>query len=1570
MASRDIQLIIRAKNEASRALNDVAAELRTLDIRQQGVKASGTQMSASVVDAARQLAQFEKVVGLTAAASDKAEASINRQRDAISATATELAAVQRQLASSRGAIGAAQTDIVDARLSGGDGQQQVAALQAAEQASRDLEAQEARLTRTLSAQQASLDSQERGFRELAATANTAQAALDTFGDETQRSSLRTAAAADSARDALQQQTTAAAEANRATSAKSFFDTEPDQSRATDASKTLLAAQLRAEEAADGTAQALRDQAAAAEEAARAASARSFFSQEPEIRAGITASKTLLAEQLRTADATERAADSQREFAAATEEASRAAKARAYFDTEPTGPVARASETIFADQLRAAEQQDAALKRLQDRVVPLAAVERRLAADTALANKAFEEQRIDAAQLKATLDGLEAEAEQARAAMSRGTRGDKALFGLRPYELTNLGYQVNDLVTQVASGTSPMQAFAQQGGQILQILPGIGAKLTSTFTNPYLLGAAAVIGTFTIALAQANEEAERLRKMEALLARAGVEAQTTAAELSAVAREIEAIGFEADEAQALISDFLLEGLNVAYLETFARAAKNTAIVTGEELPEAQRKLKEAFTGSYDAIAKLDDATGFFTQSERVLIREMFESGRAQDARRKAFLAYDNQMSDIADKSQGSWSKAVDALDASFARLLDRLGNTQPAKGVGRFFDNLLDDLATDVSRLEDLSKTALDREITRTQDRLNTGGLFGPNQVERIQLEERLTKLQERRAGLTRQQAKLEGELADEQSAAARKREGDELARIRRENELTNARTGAQRIALAGEEAYNAAVEEGHTRRVAAARREQAIEKARIEERKRAEDERKRAEQERRQREAKFAENIATQGRGQLLSTARGYMGRNEKNAGDRVVLQDLFKSAGLSIDPSVVAWCAALVNAVLAKNGLPTVDQTTPGSDLRARDFLAYGSEVAKPEPGDIVILKRGGNSAQGHVGFFTGFDKKGDVRVLGGNQSNKVSEATFRKEDVLGFRRAPSQGDVAEEQAKEDLKRLEQQREFNDQLDQENAERQRSIGFLREQAGLSGEALLDAQREQAVQETIAKAREKALKDDLDLSAERLAAIRATVEAEFDLANARERASASLDEASVLRQGLLDRLSIAEQIGDQSEIRQIEGDIAAIDKALSAAIDKAIAFYRTLGDNPEVRATIQGLENDLRNLDLDTRNRERTRVERPINEFQAQRNALIEQLQYYREIGQIAVAEQLEEQLRAVEQNLLSATDAAIQFWMAQGGPEAQAAILSLENLRNQVLAAQNEFIITAGQIENAFAGSFIDGFRTFAEVLSETRDPLDALAQGALQFAADFTRKLAEMGLEVLAFKLASQIGFGGVAEGLNGALGLGQATAAAAPLTAAGTTLNVAGSTLTAAGGMLTAAGGTVAAAGATLSAGSATATAAGATLTAAATLWTATALQIMAAAQMLIVANAAGGAGVFHGGGIAGSANRSRAVHSMWFAGAPRYHSGGVAGLKPNEVPTILERGEEVLTRSDPRHRWNIGSAEDSTRGAAQSLTQVLAIGEDQIANAMKSASGRRVILTTLEEERETVRTMLDG
>nr|WP_249804643.1 phage tail length tape measure family protein [Bradyrhizobium sp. 23] len=88
------------------------------------------------------------------------------------------------------------------------------------------------------------------------------------------------------------------------------------------------------------------------------------------------------------------------------------------------------------------------------------------------------------------------AEQVVAAKSSATA-----TGLAGYQMQNLGFQINDVVTGLASGQSPFTIAAQQGGQLFQILQAgeggirgsfgsIGAKITSWITPMRLAGASA------------------------------------------------------------------------------------------------------------------------------------------------------------------------------------------------------------------------------------------------------------------------------------------------------------------------------------------------------------------------------------------------------------------------------------------------------------------------------------------------------------------------------------------------------------------------------------------------------------------------------------------------------------------------------------------------------------------------------------------------------------------------------------------------------------------------------------------------------------------------------------------------------------------------------------------------------------------------------------------------------------------------------------------------------------------------------------------------------------------------
>lgn len=109
----------------------------------------------------------------------------------------------------------------------------------------------------------------------------------------------------------------------------------------------------------------------------------------------------------------------------------------------------------------------------------------------------------------------------------------------------------------------------------------------------------------------------------------------------------------------------------------------------------------------------------------------------------------------------------------------------------------------------------------------------------------------------------------------------------------------------------------------------------------------------------------------------------------------MYAAAGHSeVTSDEVPWCAAFVGSCLKEASLPNT------GSLMARSYLEYGSKLEAPKVGAIAIFKRGAPPS-GHVAFVTGWEG-GKIRVLGGNQGDKVCEASYRESDVLGYRWPP----------------------------------------------------------------------------------------------------------------------------------------------------------------------------------------------------------------------------------------------------------------------------------------------------------------------------------------------------------------------------------------------------------------------------------------------------------------------------------------------------------------------------------------------------------------------------------------
>lgn len=131
--------------------------------------------------------------------------------------------------------------------------------------------------------------------------------------------------------------------------------------------------------------------------------------------------------------------------------------------------------------------------------------------------------------------------------------------------------------------------------------------------------------------------------------------------------------------------------------------------------------------------------------------------------------------------------------------------------------------------------------------------------------------------------------------------------------------------------------------------------------------------------------------------AYSYIGQKEVpgSKSNPLILRWIQDFLGWGDDDSKVAWCAIFINTILKESDIKGTGKAN------ARSFLNWGEVVETPRRGDIVVFERGGRSSwKGHVGLYWGEAEDGFIYCLGGNQSDKVSIASYSKSRILGYRR------------------------------------------------------------------------------------------------------------------------------------------------------------------------------------------------------------------------------------------------------------------------------------------------------------------------------------------------------------------------------------------------------------------------------------------------------------------------------------------------------------------------------------------------------------------------------------------
>lgn len=90
-------------------------------------------------------------------------------------------------------------------------------------------------------------------------------------------------------------------------------------------------------------------------------------------------------------------------------------------------------------------------------------------------------------------------------------------------------------------------------------------------------------------------------------------------------------------------------------------------------------------------------------------------------------------------------------------------------------------------------------------------------------------------------------------------------------------------------------------------------------------------------------------------------------------------------------WCGTAVAA-----WMKACDIDPPKAWYRAKAWAEWGSKIANPVPGCVVVFEREGG---GHVGLVVGQATDGRLMVLGGNQGDTVSIVPFERSRVIAYR-------------------------------------------------------------------------------------------------------------------------------------------------------------------------------------------------------------------------------------------------------------------------------------------------------------------------------------------------------------------------------------------------------------------------------------------------------------------------------------------------------------------------------------------------------------------------------------------
>lgn len=275
-----------------------------------------------------------------------------------------------------------------------------------------------------------------------------------------------------------------------------------------------------------------------------------------------------------------------------------------------------------------------------------------------------------ARLEAAATRVNATMERVNTTLGRGGRRTTGLFGLKPNDLANLNFQIQDIFVSLQSGQNPLTVLIQQGSQISQIFPGLISTVAKLVLRFFPL--IAVVAAVGAAFAELYTDSVRLKQAQEDLANAPLGEGIDATRFADAQEKLEGVAETADDARKAMLLLVEEGFDTDAIETYSEAAGRLAERLGIDVVEATELLVDVQRGGIDAVFDLAEKTNDLTEADLDHAEALFEAGRAGEARQYVLDRVAERNEQIARATQSVWTPAVNNLKSAWSSFTDFLG----------------------------------------------------------------------------------------------------------------------------------------------------------------------------------------------------------------------------------------------------------------------------------------------------------------------------------------------------------------------------------------------------------------------------------------------------------------------------------------------------------------------------------------------------------------------------------------------------------------------------------------------------------------------------------------------------------------------------------------------------------------------------------------------------------------------------------------------------------------------------------------------------------------------------------